>query len=124
MNNDTELHRLELAISRFLRWGVATSGLFLAIGWIGQILQSGDVLAHFQEYHPESLALMLEKAWGLRDYPMLIAIGGLGVLVSLPILRVLLTAYLFMRQRDGYLSLMAIFVFCVLLGSFFLGVEI
>ncbi|RYZ49861.1 MAG: DUF1634 domain-containing protein, partial [Proteobacteria bacterium] len=57
-------------------------------------------------------------------YGILLSIGGLGILVLLPILRVMLTAYLFIKQRDHYLAAMAIFVFAVLLGSFFLGIEI
>lgn len=124
MSNDQELHRLELAISNFLRYGVLVSAILLGLGWILQIIQSGDVLANFQSYHPESLRIIIDKAITTKAYGILLSVAGLGVLVSLPILRVMLTAYLFIKQRDHYLAAMAVFVFAVLLGSFFLGVEI
>jgi uncharacterized membrane protein len=124
MSNDQELHRLELKISSFLRYGVLVSAVLLGLGWIGQILKSGDVLANFQNYHSESLRLIIEKALATQSYGVLLSIAGLAVLVLLPILRVLLTAYLFIKQKDHYLAAMAVFVFAVLLGSFFLGVEI
>ena len=124
MKKDSELHRLELAISHFLRWGVLFSAALLAVGWIGQLLQSGDVLANFKHYKPEPMTVIVAKAWTTRDYPILISVVGLAVLVSLPTLRVLLTAYLFIRQRDIYLAAMALMVFAVLIGSFFLGIKI
>ncbi|RYZ50080.1 MAG: DUF1634 domain-containing protein, partial [Proteobacteria bacterium] len=107
MSHDQELHRLELAISNFLRYGVAASALLLGLGWAAQILQSGDVLANFQTYRPESLRLIMEQAIATRSYGILLSIGGLGILVLLPILRVMLTAYLFIKQRDHYLAAMA-----------------
>ncbi len=124
MNRDEELHRLELVISNFLRWGVALAAGLLALGWLGQMIQSGDVLAGFHEYRPESLLLIFSRASATRNLGILLSLAGLGVLVALPICRVLLTTYLFIRQRDGYFAAMALFVFCVLLGSFFLGIEI
>lgn len=123
MKKDSEIHRLELAISHFLRWGVMLSALLLALGWFGQLLQSGDVLANFKTYNPEPMTAIVSKAWAIHDVPMLISVAGLAVLVSLPTLRVLLTAYLFVRQRDTYLAAMAVFVFAVLMSSFFLGIE-
>ena len=121
---DRQLLRLELSISKFLRWGVIAAALLLATGGIGQWTSAGDNLASFREYQPELLTLTMQKAWVTHDWSILVSIAGLGVLVVLPICRVLLTAYLFIKQRDLYLALMAFFVFSVLLASFFLGIEI
>ncbi|MBC7662058.1 MAG: DUF1634 domain-containing protein [Chitinophagaceae bacterium] len=123
-DKDKELIRLELAISIFLRWGVFVSGTLLAIGWVGLWLKSGDVLENFRVYRPEHLSVTIDTAWRAHDYAMLSSILGLAVLVALPISRVLLTAYLFIKQKDHYLAAMALFVFFALLGSFFLGIEI
>lgn len=121
---DHKLTRLELKISYFLRYGVFLSAAFLAFGWIGQILQSQDRLNHFQIYQPEALSVTLHKALGNSDYPMLSAILGLSVLVSLPIIRVFLTAYLFIQSKDWYLAGMAIFVSAMLCLSIVLGIAL
>lgn len=122
-SDDQKLSRLELKISFFLRYGVFVSAAFLFVGWMGQIFQSSDRLSHFQIYRPEPLEMIIQKALSLSDYPMLSAVLGLAILVSLPIIRVFLTAYLFIQSKDWYLAAMALFVSAILCLSFFLGIE-
>lgn len=124
MRDDAELHKLEMVIANFLRWGVALAAGLLAVGWLGQVLTSGDGVAAFHDYRPESMADIFKRAWQNGDYGIVFSSSGLGILVSLPICRVLLTAYLFIRQKDWRFAAMSLFVFAVLLGSFCLGIEL
>ncbi len=120
----SELFRLELRISHFLRYGVLVSLLFLGGGWLAQIVQSQDRLTHFQVYQPTPLIQMLESALMHGDYAFLSISFGLAVLISLPIIRVLLTGILFVKNQDWILAGLAFFVFSVLCLSFFLGAEL
>lgn len=118
------IESLELKISYFLRYGVFTAAGFLALGWFGRLLTTEGSLDHFQIYEPESLKILIQKALSAHDYAMLSATLGLTILISLPIIRVFLTAYLFLKSKDWYLAAMAIFVFAVLSVSFLLGIDL
>lgn len=115
---------LELRISYFLRYGVFLSAFFLGLGWLLRLTTSNETLDHFQVYDPQPLQDMIEKSFISQDYSMLSATLGLAILIYLPTIRVFLTAYLFLRNRDWYLAAMAIFVFAVLILSVLLGIDL
>ena len=78
-----EEHDLEVAVSQLLRAGVLISAALLAIGWALRALQqpAGHVILQ----------------------------AGVRVLMATPILRVLATFVLFLRQRDlGYVVITAV----------------
>lgn len=120
----TQLHSLELIISKLLRVGVMTAGVCLLVGWIGMWLKNGSMLSGFHVYEPEPLLEKIQWALLMRDRSLMMAMIGLVLLVCLPLVRVLLTGILFIRQKDYKLAVMAFAVFATLVASFFLGIEL
>ncbi|MEK2645649.1 DUF1634 domain-containing protein [Bdellovibrio sp. BCCA] len=118
------LHQLEIRISQFLRGGVLFAGALLFVGWVWMLINSGDVLSTFSEYHPQSLSESIQWALIMNDRALLMSFFGLVVLVTLPVIRVLMTGILFIRQKDYRLAIMAFAVFFVLIASFTLGIDL
>ena len=119
-----ELHVLELKIARFLRAGVLVSGALLLVGWIGMILTHSEGLSGLHEYRAASLRELWEISLQTRHWPSVVSYVGLGCLISLPVLRVLLTSILFFRQREKLLGSIALVVLLLLLLSFSQGIEL
>lgn len=118
------LHDLELTISQILRGGVLFAGIFLLTGWVWMWLRDGDNLQSFRTYEPRPFVENIQWALVMNDRALLIAQFGLVVLVCLPLVRVLMTAILFLKQKDKGLALMALAVFVALVGSFLLGIDL
>jgi uncharacterized membrane protein len=122
---DLQTLDLELKIAKFLRAGVLLSGFLMMIGWVSQIRGLGNPFLAFHVYEIRSLGENIkaiaadQKLWGL-----FISYAGLLILISLPVLRVLLTAVLFFRDRERVLGFIATAVFIVILISFTIGWEI
>jgi len=119
-----ELHSLELKISKLLRYGVMLAGAFMLFGWITLLDFSKNPLEAFHDYQHKSFEQSLQSAFESQQWGLLIAYFGLILLISLPLLRVLMTAILFIKQKEKTLAFAAFFVFVVLIISFSLGVEI
>lgn len=115
---------LELRIAKVLRLGVLVSGFFLLAGWIGLafggVPESED--AHVYRQVPFSSELHAAIAHG--DKARLLCYAGLFILISLPLLRVGLTAILFWKQRDRVLAAVATFVFVAIIFSCALGLDV
>lgn len=128
MNNENrpseELLDLEFKISHILRSGVLIAGVLLLIGWLWMLIESGDILSSFSSYKPQPLFESIQWALVMNDRAQLMAFAGLVVLVCLPILRVFMTGFLFIKQKDFRLASMAFAVFIVLVGSFLLGIHL
>lgn len=119
-----ELLNLELKISKFLRMGVIVSGLFMIVGWIFESLKSENSFDKIKSYNPDALADSFQLAYASGDWATVLTYIGLIILVSLPIIRVLLTAVLFIKQKDTPMAALAIFVFFILMTSLMLGFEL
>lgn len=115
------LERMELKISIFLRYGVLLAGALMAIGWLGGVSFSGNPFEAFQVYGHDRFQVQLARIIENREYFAIISYIGLVTLISLPILRVALTAVLFFKQREYLLSGIAVFVLIALAASFQLG---
>jgi uncharacterized membrane protein len=122
--SDDKLLSLELKISLLLRWGVLLAGAFMLIGWATLLDFSQNPLAAFHDYKGESLHDSLQNALTNNQWGLLMAYAGLLLLISLPLLRVLMTAVLFAKQKERVLAVIAFFVFATLIFSFSLGIEI
>lgn len=122
-SKQTELHRLELIVSQLLRVGVLIAGSTLAVGWLWMLWGSHPA-PDVSEYSPISFNDSLHWALIMQDKALFIALVGLGVLVLLPLIRVFLTAILFIKQKDYRFGAMAFAVFAALVFSFLLGIEI
>lgn len=119
-----EINRLELIISHLLRIGVMVAGSLLAIGWIWMWLNGRDISQNLRDYNPQAFTDTLQWAFIMKDRAVLMSLLGLVFLVMLPVIRVFLTAVLFLWQKEFRLALMAFLVFAALVVSFSLGIDI
>ncbi len=123
-HEDTRIFNLELLIAKFLRYGVLFAGFLIFVGWMSQIDLHHDVFARFQTYTHVPLATALQTIIADHNWGLLTAYLGLGVLISLPITRVALVAFVFLSERDYVLAVCAFIVLFGLALSFVLGYEI
>jgi len=129
------LTRMELVISYALRGGVLLSAVVILTGiaWFGLTQDTGyakvlphqlsDLLTFHQTsgpgFFPTSLTGVLTGAIAGRSY----AIIGLGMLllIATPVMRVALSVFFFLAQRDWLYLGITLFVLVVLLLSLFSG---
>ena len=119
-----ELESLELKISKFLRLGVIVAGVFMFVGWMAQLAFQDHSIELLKTYHAISLEETLRIAIDKKQWSELIAYLGLAILIALPITRVFLTAFLFLKQKEYVLAGIASFVLIALIVSFTLGIEL
>lgn len=130
------LTRMELAISYGLRAGVLLSAAIIALGilWLAVTRDTGyaliqphhlpEVLAFHQAdgpaFFPTSAGEVLRGAAAGKPY----AIIGLGILllIATPVVRVALSVFFFLAQRDWLYVGITLFVLGVLLVSLFSGI--
>lgn len=121
---DARLEALELFIAKFLRIGVLVAGCVIFIGWMSQINFHRNIFEDFQIYQHMQLTDTLSFLWFQHSYGLLIAYVGLILLISLPLLRVILTAGLFIVEKDYLMAACALLVLGGLGLSIALGFEI
>lgn len=119
-----ELESLELKISKLLRAGVLAAGFLMLIGWIAHLVLKGSSFELLKTYNAVSIDETFKIAIANNSWSVLIAYLGLIILISLPITRVFLTAFLFLKQKEYILAGIASFVLIALLVSFSLGIEL
>ncbi|HYB74048.1 MAG TPA: DUF1634 domain-containing protein [Candidatus Sulfotelmatobacter sp.] len=130
------LTRMELVISYGLRIGVLVSAAIVSIGvlWMAATRDTGyanilphhlrDMLTFHQTsgpgYFPTSLAAVVRGAAAGRPY----AVIGLGMLllIATPVVRVALSVFFFLAQRDWLYVGITLLVLGVLLVSLFSGI--
>lgn len=117
-----ELERMELKISKFLRAGVVVSGLIIAIGWIWSFKSSADHFTPLKTYQPLNLIDSLEISFMLEYWGRMLSYFGLMILISLPVIRVVLSTLLFIKQKERAMAFIGTMVMIGLLISFSLGV--
>lgn len=122
--SSSALHELELKISHLLRAGVLISGTLLLIGWLWNLIQKGDILTTLNVYHPHPLWETIQSSLQNHDEAQLVSLTGVIILVLMPIIRVLMTGILFLKEKDYRLAIMAFGVFTALAASFFLGIDL
>lgn len=119
-----DLFALELFIAKLLRYGVFLAGILIFIGWASQIDFHEDTFSHFTAYKASPLIPALQGLWARAEYGLLISYLGLGVLISLPVLRVAMTGAVFIKQKDFIMAGLVALVLSGLILSFVLGFEI
>lgn len=124
MTDGDQILTLELKISKLLRAGVLLAGALMLVGWMSFLDFSQNPLLAFHDYKNESLLQSLQQALQSQDWGVLLAYAGLVILICLPLLRVLLTGILFIKQKEKLLAFIAFFVFAILILSFTLGIEL
>jgi uncharacterized membrane protein len=119
-----DLESTELKIAKFLRIGVILSGLMMFAGWMATIKWSGDPFFNFQTYDQIPFAELIQFHIYRKDWGVLLSYSGLIVLISLPIIRVLMTSYLFIKQKEYLLATIALVVLSGLILSMLLGIDL
>jgi uncharacterized membrane protein len=118
-----DIAKLELAIARLLRIGVLAAGTLIAIGWVGSLGLEGHSYGSLSTYAPSPLPASISALARSGAWAPLVCYAGLALLVALPLARVLLTALLFARTGERFLSCVAACVFLALVLSFLLGLN-
>lgn len=119
-----DVNSAEIKISKFLRFGVYVTAVCFAASLIFRFALYPNYQFDLTKYNGESLMQHWRFAATHGYWGVMIAYIGFGVLVSLPILRVLFTALLFLKTRDYILGGVAVLVFLILICSFLLGVNV
>lgn len=119
-----QIETLELKIAKFLRGGVFLAGLVMFVGWIWKTKWKGNPFFVFETYDQIPLTDMLTHLYIRGDWGTLISYVGLVILISLPVIRVLLTAILFVKQKEYALAGIALIVLAGLSASMLLGIEL
>lgn len=119
-----EIENLELKISKFLRLGVIVAAIFMLIGWILKFKWQGNPFFHFEIYDQIPFERQFLFYFHKKDWGYLFSYLGLIVLISLPLIRVLLTAVIFLKQKEYHLALIAALVLAGLGASFMFGFEL
>jgi uncharacterized membrane protein len=120
-HRNIEAWNIETSIAKLLRIGVVLAGLLIATGWFFQLSFRSDVFAEFATYQTQTINSRLEDLFAASDWPKLIGYLGLSVLVSLPIIRVLMTLVLFIKSRDYLMVVAASIVLLSVAGGILLG---
>ena len=125
---EEKVRKVELLISNLLRFGVLASlvlivgGTVLSLAHHSEYLTSGVSFQRFIEPTdavPHSLAGL---ATGLKAFSgTAIAVLGILLLIATPVVRVGVSIFAFIYQRDRLYTLITATVFCLLLLSFALG---
>ena len=124
MVNVEQLESLELKISKFLRFGVIVAGTFLVVGWVMSFTMSPNVFYVFQDYDRIPFVELFRHYLRRKEWGPIVSYAGLIILISLPILRVLLTMVMFIKLKERPLALIAGLVLLGLLVSFSFGIEL
>lgn len=119
-----DIESLELKIAKFLRVGVIVAGIIMFAGWMAQFKLTGDPFFNFQTYDHIPLQNMIAIHIRNQQWGILLSYAGLAALISLPIIRVLLTAILFLKQKEFLLAFIAMTVLLGLVFSMSLGIEL
>lgn len=118
-----EIESLELKISKFLRAGVLVAAFFMFIGWMMQFKLTANPFFSFATYDQIPFTDMIQHHILRKNYGALISYFGLIVLISLPLIRVTLTGFLFLKQKEYILAAVAFLVLFGLIISFVFGFE-
>ncbi|NNN19905.1 MAG: DUF1634 domain-containing protein [Acidimicrobiaceae bacterium] len=124
-----KVRRAELIISGVLRIGVLLSLSIVIIGVVVAFASKPGVYLHTNatnksllsrsSAYPHSISTVFSGLAHLQGEAIIVF--GLIILLATPMLRVLVSAFIFAFQRDRYFVPITVFVFLILVTSFLLG---
>lgn len=126
-------HAVEDLMSGLLRRGVFLSGSFILIGWALSLWETTTGDLHHQQVWQDLLSGQSQLSFSVEELKLSLLqshlrfnssawiVVGLLVLLWIPILRVMLSAWAFYREKDYLFLLFSCVVLSMLLGSLFLG---
>lgn len=114
------MERMQLAIGRLLLIGVLVSFAMVLIGGSLYLLKHGTDIVHYQSFHGEpqvykSITDIFSDAFTFSSLGLIQL--GLLILVITQVLRVGLTAWLFIQLRDNVFVYISLFILFVLIYS-------
>ena len=119
-----DVEKIELKISRFLSRGVILSGIMILSGWLVSFNPNKDPFASLQVYRTYSLFNSVQLFVMLDEWGNLLSVMGLGLLITLPVIRVFISMILFYKHKEKKMALIAALVFLGLLLSFTQGIWV
>jgi uncharacterized membrane protein len=114
--------KLEHRIALFLRVGLVFSAALLLVGWVWGFRWQTNPYVVFQHYDQLPLEGMLRVYLRRENWAALLVLAGLASLICLPIIRVIFTIILFLRQGERSLAGVAVLVLLGLFLGFALGI--
>jgi uncharacterized membrane protein len=119
-----QIESLELKIAKFLRVGVIIAGILMLLGWLMQVRFISNPFYVFDTYDQIPFVDLVRYHIFRKNYGAILSYVGLIALICLPVIRVFLTAILFIKQQEFKLSLIALVVLVGLIFSMALGIEL
>ncbi len=122
MNKDAqgpskEPNEVEIFVSKALRFGVIVSGAVILLGLV-LFLSSGEG-GYLGDSYPTRLREIFAGAFEMKPFGIILA--GLVLLICTPIMRVGISALVFLKEKDWlYVGISAV-VFFILVSGFFFG---
>jgi len=113
--------RIELTMSRLLRFGVLLSAAVVLLGGVLYLLQHGRAAEDYHLFSGERYGLRSIISAALRLDPRGIIGMGLVFLIATPVARVLFALISFLRERDKNFVWITMIVLAVLLYGFLGG---
>jgi uncharacterized membrane protein len=127
-STDERVRKVELLISRLLRWGVVSSLSLVVLGTVISFVRHRDytsVPSELQRLTQPGAAFphSLREVWRGVVHPrgQAIVMAGLLLLIATPVARVAVSILGFVYERDFTFAGITAFVLAMLLLSFFLG---
>ena len=125
---EERVRKVELLISNLLRFGVTLSLTLIVVGTVisfvrhPEYLFDGISFGHFIEPNKAVPHTLREVFTALRSFSgQSIVMMGILFLIATPVIRVGVSIFTFIYQRDRLYTAITTMVFCLLLLSFVLG---
>ncbi|MCD1024228.1 DUF1634 domain-containing protein [Enterococcus sp. SMC-9] len=112
-----EIQAVEFAIGKILRIGVIVSAAIIFFGLV-LLLAKGGTGYKINET-PNTLTLILTGLWALKPGAYIMA--GIFCLILTPVLRVVVSIYAFLKEKDYLYVTITIIVLIILLIGIFTG---
>jgi len=119
-----KLDELEFKIAKFLRFGVIFTGVVILAGWLKDFKIHDDPFFMFQTYDRISFEDLISNHLQNDQWGAIISYVGLALLITLPLIRVFLTALIFLKNKEWALSIIATVVLFALIASFTFGIVV
>lgn len=115
---DQELMQVELMIGRILAVGTYVSAALLVFGLVLTLRTTSDTFV------ATDLFSWTKTVYGLTHFvPDTYLLIGLLLLIFTPVLRVLITIFLFVKQKDHVYTAITVAVFLILVMSMVFGIH-
>ncbi|MFD1441171.1 MULTISPECIES: DUF1634 domain-containing protein [Lacticaseibacillus] len=114
---ETETKDIELIIGKILRIGVIVAATVIGIGLLMFLIEGTG--GYPAGAHPSRPAAILQGVIALKPYAVLML--GLFLLILTPVLRVVVSIYAFIKEKDRLYTWITTVVLVILIGAMVIG---